>query len=241
MKKLIVLGCLLLVSCVDSERFVRLTDKTIDKAAMLRVRTVVEQVRLTVVDDQLTITQATHTAILQGSAVFISPYGHLLSCAHMVTTGEVKDVQVCTRDGECTYAHIVYKDVPRDLLLLKINKDTAENYAVIGQQRDIKVGEEVLAIGNALGFPWSVTHGIVSALSENRLSVGGATQSDAPINPGNSGGPLFNMQGELIGINAFLVPPVDAPIWTGLGFSVPPASIRTFLSEVAGIRTDYEQ
>lgn len=134
--------------------------------------------------------------------------------------------------GTCTAGEVLHKEDGLDLALLQSNFDTPTPYARIADPRKLRVGQEVLAVGSPLGFTFSVSHGIVSALNRDDLGVYNMTQSDAFLNPGNSGGPLFNLKGDIIGINSRIVPPVPANIFTGLGFSVQSGQIVEFLTRV---------
>ena len=179
--------------------------------------------------------QASRMGTIKCSGVIISPTGHILTCAHCVKDEGILTVNVFQHNGPVQKAIVLARDHDKDLALLKIN---AENlpYAVIANQYGIAVGQDVVAVGYPLGFSWSVTKGIISAVHRNDLEPRvDMTQSDTAINPGNSGGPLFSMDEELIGINSCMVPPVNAPIFTGLGFSVSPSQIRAFLDVFRGL------
>lgn len=237
MKRLISLAILagLLAGCATSEKLVKLSDETLPKSTTISVATVVEVLNLTIEKDKLKIERSTQTAQIGGSGVFISPNGHILTCAHLMSVGVPGDVTVCQYDGTCQKADVIYKEERLDLMLLKVEVSSPVPYARLADPRKLRVGQEVLAIGNPLRFGFTVTHGIISALNRDELGVYNMTQSDAFINPGNSGGPLFNLKGELIGINSRIVPPVDAPIFTGLGFSVQSGQILEFLTRFRGI------
>lgn len=152
----------------------------------------------------------------KGSGVVISGDGYILTNNHVVEGA--KEVQV-TFDNQTEYqARVIGRDPMTDLAIVKI--DAAENlpFATIGDSEQMKVGDWVMAVGNPFGLGTTVTSGIISA--KGRVIGAGPyddfIQTDAPINPGNSGGPLFNMKGEIIGINTAILASGQ-----GLGFAIP--------------------
>jgi serine protease Do len=151
-----------------------------------------------------------------GSGVIISPDGYILSNNHVVEGSQ--DVTVTMADQQTYHAQVVGRDPKTDLAVLKINTKDTLPVAAMGHSTDLKVGDWVMAIGNPFGLGHTVTAGIVSA--KGRVIGAGPyddfIQTDAPINPGNSGGPLFNMQGEMIGINTAIVASGQ-----GIGFAIP--------------------
>jgi serine protease Do len=151
-----------------------------------------------------------------GSGVFISADGYLLTNNHVVDGA--KEVTVTLADQQVYPARVIGRDPKTDLAVLKIDAKQSLPVAPMGNSTDLKVGEWVLAIGNPFGLSNSVTAGIVSA--KGRVIGAGPyddfIQTDAPINPGNSGGPLFNMQGEMVGINTAIVASGQ-----GIGFAIP--------------------
>ena len=160
-----------------------------------------------------------------GSGFLISADGYIVTNNHVVAggpAGEAVDrVTVTLFDGKEYEAEIVGRDPSSDVALLKI-RATGLPFVKMGDSKKSRVGDWVIAIGNPLTLGSTVTAGIVSALQRN-LGMGGAydrfIQTDTAINPGNSGGPLFNMRGEVIGINNRLISPVGANI--GVGFAIP--------------------
>lgn len=151
-----------------------------------------------------------------GSGVIISRDGYLLTNNHVVEGAT--EVEVTLADKREFKAKIAGRDPKTDLAIVKI--DAGENLpaARIGDSSQLQVGDLVLAIGNPFGLSHTVTTGIVSA--KGRVIGAGPyddfIQTDASINPGNSGGPLFNMRGEVIGINTAIVPNGQ-----GIGFAIP--------------------
>ncbi len=154
----------------------------------------------------------------QGSGFIISADGYILTNAHVVD--EVDEVVVKLHDRREFRAKVVGKDSRTDVALIKIN---ASNLPVvtIGDPNRLRVGEWVLAIGAPFGFENSVTAGIVSAKGrslpqENYVPF---IQTDVAVNPGNSGGPLFNMKGEVVGVNSQIISRSGG--YMGLSFAIP--------------------
>jgi serine protease Do len=151
-----------------------------------------------------------------GSGVIINADGHLLTNNHVVDGA--KEVTVTLANQQVYPARVVGRDAKTDLAVLKIDAKQALPVAPMGSSADLKVGEWVVAIGNPFGLSNSVTAGIVSA--KGRVIGAGPyddfIQTDAPINPGNSGGPLFNMKGEMVGINSAII-----AAGQGIGFAIP--------------------
>jgi serine peptidase DegS len=136
-----------------------------------------------------------------GSGVLISEDGYILTNNHVIN--QVQDIRVALWDGRIAAAEEVGSDPATDLAVLKINLDGLPA-APLAATDNVRVGDVVLAIGNALGLSHTVTMGIVSATGRNdlrALQFEDFIQTDAAINAGNSGGALVNYQGEVIGIN----------------------------------------
>ncbi len=139
-----------------------------------------------------------------GSGVIVHSLGLAVTNAHVVN--QTSDVMVTFADGRTAKAYVVATDIMHDLALLRIDTDERLPTIKLGRSADLMVGETVVAIGNPLGLQHTVTAGIVSALNRElpysrEVTYTGLIQTDAAINPGNSGGPLFNINGQLIGIN----------------------------------------
>ena len=153
-----------------------------------------------------------------GSGVVIDPKkGYILTNNHVVANAE--EITVRLDDGKEYKAEVVGRDPKTDLALIKTKKPLdVESGAPLGDSDEAKVGEWVMAIGNPFGLERTVTVGILSA--KGRVIGAGPyddfLQTDAAINPGNSGGPLFNMKGEVIGINTAIV-----ATGQGIGFAIP--------------------
>lgn len=226
----------LAIGCAPKEHLVRLSEQTLPKTTSITVTGVIEVAYLKFDGDStFSIETATRTVRFRGAGVYISENNHVLTCDHLFTMLSISSVSVCNYSEECFDAEIVFREPSLDLALLRTTATTKSDFARLADPRKLRVGQEVLAIGNPLGFPFSVSHGIISALNRDNLGVYNMTQSDAFINPGNSGGGLFNLKGELVGINSRMVPPVNGPVFTGLGFSVQSGQIVEFLTRFRGL------
>jgi serine protease Do len=159
-----------------------------------------------------------------GSGFFISADGYVVTNNHVITAdgqGKVEAITVTTSDGTEYPATLVGSDQASDLAVLKIKGTKAFPFVHFGDSRQTRVGDWVIAIGQPFGLGGTVTAGIVSAVLRN--TGGGAydryIQTDASINRGNSGGPLFDMDGDVIGINNAIYSPTGGSV--GIGFAIP--------------------
>jgi serine protease Do len=231
MKGFLVSLAFALAGCAPIERFVPVVEKAMPSVAAIYVTGVMERTELVFDENGFRLETATVPVRVEGAGVFISPNNHVLTCSHLFWLKQITGITVCDVNETCTAGELLAEDDEKDLGLVQTFFDTPTSYSRLADPRSLRVGQEVLAIGSPLGFPFSVSHGIISAL--NRDNVGyNMTQSDAFLNPGNSGGPLFNLRGEVVGINSRIIPPVNAPIFTGLGFSVQSGQIIEFLTKI---------
>ncbi len=154
-----------------------------------------------------------------GSGFIIDPGGLVVTNNHVIDDAD--EIKVKFDDGTELDAEIIGKDEKTDLALLQVKSNRPLPFVPLGNSDVVRVGDWVMAIGNPLGFGGTVTAGIVSARNRN-IDAGpydDFIQTDASINKGNSGGPLFNMDGEVVGINTAIVSPTGGSI--GIGFAVP--------------------
>ena len=162
-----------------------------------------------------------------GSGFVFDKKGHIITNAHVVN--DAIKVVVTFLDGRSYNAEIIGADEYTDIAVIKVNADLALLHPLfIGDSSNLKVGEQIAAIGNPFGLSGSMTSGIVSQLgrllpSGSGYSIPDVIQTDAAINPGNSGGPLLNMRGEIVGINTAIQSATGE--FTGVGFSVPSQTI----------------
>jgi serine protease Do len=162
-----------------------------------------------------------------GSGVIISPDGYIVTNNHVID-GAV-DIRVTMTDRRILPAKLIGADPLTDLAVLKIDGSNLPSVP-LGDSTQLHPGQTVLAFGNPLGFRFTVTRGIVSALNRpnpfaaDRRAPGQFIQTDAAINPGNSGGPLVNAHGEVVGINTFLVSETGG--FSGMGFAIPAQIVK---------------
>ncbi|MBS7095023.1 MAG: Do family serine endopeptidase [Azospirillum sp.] len=154
-----------------------------------------------------------------GSGFIIDGNGYIITNNHVVDKAE--SISVTLSDNIKTEARVIGKDPKTDLALIKIETNRPLNAVKFGDSDKIRVGDWVLAIGNPFGLGSSVTAGIVSAKSRDIESgpYDSFIQTDASINQGNSGGPMFNLQGEVIGISSAIFSTTGAS--QGVGFAIP--------------------
>jgi serine protease Do len=168
-----------------------------------------------------------------GSGVIFDQEGHILTNNHVIEGASLIDVVL--PDGRSFEGTVIGRSPERDLALVEIDTDEELPVAELGVSEDLRIGQSVVAIGNALGLPGgpTVTTGVVSALG--RTIEGGMgnppmenlIQTDAAINPGNSGGPLINLNGEVIGVNTARIQQAE-----GIGFAVSIDTARQFITQV---------
>jgi serine protease Do len=165
----------------------------------------------------------------QGSGFIINAEGYIVTNYHVVEGAS--DIQVTLATKDQFDAKLIGGDAKTDLALLRIETDKPLPTVPVGDSDALEVGEWVMAIGNPFGLGHTVTTGIVSAKSRiiNAGPYDDFIQTDASINPGNSGGPLFNMRGEVIGINTAIVPQGQ-----GIGFAIPSNMAKAILLELRG-------
>jgi serine protease Do len=162
-----------------------------------------------------------------GSGVIISPDGYIVTNNHVIDGAS--DIRVTLTDRRILSAKLVGADPLTDIAVIKIQGSNLPSVP-LGDSTQLHPGQTVLAFGNPLGFRFTVTRGIVSALNRanpfaaDRRSPGEFIQTDAAINPGNSGGPLVNAHGEVVGINTFLVSENGG--FSGMGFAIPTQIVR---------------
>jgi len=165
-----------------------------------------------------------------GSGFIIDAAGYVVTNNHVIEGAD--EITVILDGGTSMTATLVGRDDKTDLALLKINPKTPLPIAKMGDSDKSRVGEWVMAIGDPFGLGGTVTTGIVSARNRdiNSGSYDDFIQTDAPINRGNSGGPLFNMYGEVIGINSAIYSPTGGSV--GIGFAIPVNQAKNVLAQL---------
>ena len=165
-----------------------------------------------------------------GSGFVISKDGLILTNNHVIDNAQV--ITVTLNDKDQYKAKVVGRDPKTDLALLKIEPKESLPTVSLGDSDAMRVGDWVMAIGNPFGLTKTVTTGIVSAKGRT-IGAGpydNFIQTDAPINPGNSGGPLFNMAGEVIGINTAIFSQSGGNM--GIGFAIPMNLVKSLLPQL---------
>ena len=161
--------------------------------------------------------ERTPNASGSGSGLIVDREGHIVTNNHVI--GDATEVEVRFSDKTKLIAHVIGKDPDTDLAVLKVTADRPLPSARFGDSAGVKVGQWVLAVGNPFGLDRTVTLGVVSGIGRENINLSryeNFIQTDASINPGNSGGPLFNLRGEVIGINTAII-----NFAQGIGFAIP--------------------
>jgi serine protease Do len=152
-----------------------------------------------------------------GSGVIIDADGHIVTNNHVI--GDATEIEVRLSDKSTLIGQVIGKDPDTDLAVIKVTPEHPLTYAKFGDSSSVRVGQWVLAVGNPFGLDRTVTLGVVSGIGRENVNLSryeNFIQTDASINPGNSGGPLFNLRGEVIGINTAII-----NFAQGIGFAIP--------------------
>lgn len=180
--------------------------------------------------------------VAKGSGAVIDDKGHIVTNNHVISGG--KNIQVTLSNGQMYNASVVGTDTTTDLAVIKIENAPSDLKPVTFADSDkLAVGENVMAVGNPLGYDDTATTGIVSALDRpvsvmddnNSEIVTNAVQIDAAINPGNSGGPTFNAAGQVIGINSSIASASSSQSQSGsigIGFAIPSDLVKRITDEI---------
>jgi S1-C subfamily serine protease len=167
----------------------------------------------------------------QGSGFVIDKDGHILTNYHVIA--DARQVKVTLHNRKSYTATIVGTDPAHDLAVIQIKAPDLVP-AVLGDSRNLQVGQKVYAIGNPFGLAGTMTRGIVSSIrpvhEPNGAYIDEAIQTDAAINPGNSGGPLMNWHGDVIGINTMILSQVGQN--AGIGFAIPINTAKAVLNDL---------
>ena len=167
----------------------------------------------------------------QGSGFVIDKEGHILTNYHVIA--DARQVEVTMHNRKKFRATVIGTDPTHDLAVIQIQAPNLTP-AVLGDSRNLQVGQKVYAIGNPFGLAGTMTRGIVSSIrpvkEPNGNTIDEAIQTDAAINPGNSGGPLMNWHGEVIGINTMILSSVGQN--AGIGFAIPINTAKAVLNDL---------
>lgn len=167
-----------------------------------------------------------------GSGVFITAGGYIITNNHVVEGASDGDIVVTTNDRREHKARLIGTDPLTDLAVIKIDGD-GYSPAYFANSDEVEVGEWVIAVGNPLGLRSTITAGIISAKGRGQLGLNNSSsyavenflQTDAAINPGNSGGGLFDLEGQLVGINTAIA--TRTGYYQGYGFAIPANLVRS--------------
>jgi S1-C subfamily serine protease len=167
----------------------------------------------------------------QGSGFVIDKEGHIITNYHVIA--DARQVEVTLHNRRKLKAEVIGTDPAHDLAIIQIKAPDLVP-AVLGDSRNLQVGQKVYAIGNPFGLSGTMTRGIVSSIrpvrEPNGAMIADAIQTDAAINPGNSGGPLMNWHGEVIGINTMILSSVQQN--SGIGFAIPINTAKAVLNDL---------
>lgn len=165
-----------------------------------------------------------------GSGFVIDASGIIVTNNHVIADAD--EITVNFADGTKLEAELIGKDPKVDIAILRVKPEKPLKAVKFGDSKKSRIGDWVMAIGNPLGLSGTVTLGIVSAINRdiNSGPYDSFIQTDAAINRGNSGGPLFNMDGDVIGINTAIISPSGGSI--GLGFSIPSALAKNVVDQL---------
>jgi S1-C subfamily serine protease len=178
----------------------------------------------------------TETQRALGSGFVIDKAGHIVTNYHVVRGAST--IQVSFSNNERFKAKLVGVDPSTDVAVLRVKvKSRALKSLPLGNSESVRVGDQVIAIGNPFGLDRSVTSGIVSAVQRrieapNQLSISHVIQTDAALNHGNSGGPLLNAQGQVIGVNAQIETGGQSQGNVGIGFAIPINTVKDVVAEL---------
>jgi S1-C subfamily serine protease len=220
-----------LVAVID-----RHTDRPTSSASLLAghgldIQSLLRKAQPSVVSIQTGESSSTGVFGSAGSGVIISDDGLVLTNAHVVASATTMDVMLS--DGSSEPATLVGSLPDDDIALIKISDAGGLTPAELGVSADVQVGDDVVAIGNALnlGGPPSVTEGIISAtdrsIQAQDVTLDNLIQTDAAINPGNSGGPLLNADGQVVAINTAIIDTAQ-----NIGFAISIDSIKPLIDEI---------
>jgi serine protease Do len=165
-----------------------------------------------------------------GSGFLIDPEGYVVTNLHVIEGAD--EIRVILHDDTNLPAEVLGTDQKTDLALLKVDSPTPLPYANWGDSDATRVGDWIIAIGNPFGLGGSVSAGIISAQARDLESgpYDEYLQTDAAINRGNSGGPMFNLAGEVIGVNTAIISPTGGSV--GIGFAIPSSIARTVIEQL---------
>ncbi|MSQ41489.1 MAG: trypsin-like serine protease [Dehalococcoidia bacterium] len=183
------------------------------------------------------VSSASHGRGGEGTGLVVDQHGHILTNYHVVEGAD--DLMVRFYDGTTAVARLLGADQDNDLAVLQVLLQPQQLVPVrFADSSAVREGDSVFAIGNPFSFGFTVTRGIVSGLGRESSSnssgraIRGVIQTDAAVNPGNSGGPLFNLRGEVVGVNNAIHNPTGQRVWVGVGFAIPSNTAQRYLPDM---------
>ena len=193
-------------------------------------------VSINVISTQQVGRQQQEFAFGSGSGFVYSQDGYIVTNNHVVEGATERGIEVNFYDGTIVRGEVIGLDPDSDLAVLRVNMPAEQlRPVVLGDSDRLVIGQTTLAIGSPFGQRWTLTTGVVSALDRTiqgltNFSIGSVIQTDAAINPGNSGGPLFNLRGEVIGMNSQIVSGTRSN--SGIGFAIPVNLVRRVAQDI---------
>jgi serine protease Do len=218
------------LSAIDAE-YTRLVQSVVPSVVSITSSRTVTQIAPQTIEDWLMGRQRSQLAksTSLGSGVIVSKEGHILTNHHVVA--DMTEVRVQLTDGRNLAAALIGSDPVTDIAVLRIDGANLEPLP-LGESDDLRVGQQIFAVGNPYGLEESVTRGIISAKGRQTASDSSIEyiQHDAAVNQGNSGGPLLNVRGEIVGINSAIFSRTGG--WQGISFAIPSNTARRILEVI---------
>lgn len=173
--------------------------------------------------------QVEERKISYGSGVIIHPRGRVLTCHHVVDGMNLIRLKIGS-DKTVYQGRVIFSNPAKDIAIVELQTNKRFKQIRFGSSKKATVGESVFAIGNPFGFDYTLTTGVISGknrfIATEEHDYQAVLQTDTALNPGNSGGPLFNARGQVIGINAVII-----PNFQNMGFSIPTEEILPDIKE----------
>ena len=218
------------LAAIDAE-YTKLIESVVPSVVSITSsRTVLQQVPLTIEDLLLgrqRAQKAKSTSL--GSGVIVSKEGHIITNHHVIAG--MTEIRVQLPDGRNIAARLIGSDPATDIAVLRIEEKNIEPMP-LGDSDELRVGQQIFAIGNPYGLDETVTRGVVSAKGRRTANDSGVEvlQHDAAVNPGNSGGPLVNIRGQIVGINSAIYTRTGG--FQGISFAIPSNTVRRVMDAI---------